>query len=515
MEETAQGLENELLLVVDSPELRAQVPVFGPRLIEFLGKEVVSLPCLESAPNAPGRFLRNGNRIYWDVYYVENATAECLCPEDVLTHQRAGELLILSVLPKAAEATGMSPDAIHFVRAVTDYAGNYCGAHSNIMVRRHTTSELVPYLTPFLVTRYYACAGGWGPPGFVMTHKAQAIRCLASQDTRKERPIVNLKQENLSSASYKRVHLANADATMSELGTYLTIGTTALVLRMLDDGACVGPAMALHDPVDAVHALDTDPTWRRPLPLACGREASALEINDHYLRAAEAYTSKKAGPPWTERVVRLWRKTNNKMRHGPAALVTDLDPFIKAKLYGAILSRHGMDLREFGKWCGALSLVERLVTSGDLPKRGLRDFLRERLPFVTFLLLEERMERQDLSWSHLGRALGLWQSMLLTDLLYHDIGEQGLYWRLQRTGAVNSRIVDEASIARAMNEPPKGTRAEQRAETSDEFWGTAEDAAANWDRIVSSKFVWDLSDPLVTSVEKVPRPTPKPKRTKP
>lgn len=511
MEPSLFGLENELALVADEPGLRPQLPGLAVRLIERLQSETASLPCNEGSANPPGLMMGNGNRIYIDDNnFVENATAEVRCPEDLLLYQRAGELLLLQVLPNAAQSMGVSPDSVRLVRAVTDYAGQFCGQHVNVLLRRHSAADLVSYLVPFLVTRFYACAGGWGPTGFVMTQKARAIQCVSSKDTRRNRGIVNLKEEPLAQGGFRRIHLTSSDATMSEWATYLTVGCTALVLKMLDDGVCVGPAMTLCDPVAALRSLDSDFTWRRPLPLACGAEASGLDIQEHYLRAAEAYCAKQACEPWMKTVAARWRQTLDELRESPATLTRRLDPFIKMKLYSGMLSAHGLDLKEFGGYCGAICFLQSHLGSDELPRRGLREFFRDRMPFVTFMLLEERIEKQRLSWANLRRAVGVWRIMLMTDLAFHEIGDRGLYWRLQSSGAVNSKLTEAGAIIRAMTRPPRGTRAKLRGEAIHEL-RNAEGGTANWSQVVSEKRYMAFPDPFAEEAPWVAAP-PKKKR---
>ena len=506
MEPTLLGMENELSLAVNDPALQPRLPLVAAKLIEFLRQDNVSLPFKEGSANPPGVMLANGNRIYIDANnFVENASAEVRRPETLLAYQRAGELLLLQALDKASHVSGIATEAIRLVRAVTDYDGHYCGAHLNVLLRRHQASDIVAYLVPFLVTRYYACAGGWGPTGFSMSQKAQAIRCVSSSDTRENRGIVNLKSEPLASGGLKRAHITVADALMAELGTYLTAGCTALVLKMIDDGACVGPAMTMSDPVSTIHQLDTDLMWTRPVQLACGAEASPLQIQEHYLRAAEAYTD-NAPEPWMSDVVVRWRETLESLRKGPATLTRKLDPFIKMSLFSRMLAARGMDMREFGKWCGAIWLMRPYVNLDNLPRRGAREYLRERLPFVTFQLVEERMAKQRLSWHDLRRALMLWRTMLLADLAYHDIdGERGLFFRLRLAGTVNSRLCSDMEIARAMTEAPRDTRAAARSRAIHELHGS-DGATANWCWVASADRVMQLGDPFAVHGEWVSAP---------
>lgn len=509
------GLENELAASVASPDKRAQVPHVLAVLLEVLRKNVPSVYCAEQAGPLPGLMLgSNGSRIYVDgLSYLESATPEVRTPEEVLAYQRANERLILRALSEAVPQCGLAAGDVRFSRIVTDYAipPHYCGQHLNILMRRYSPDELVSFLVPFLVTRFYAAAGGWGSSGFVMTHKNPAVRCVASPDTRENRGIMNLKNEPLGAPRLKRLHLTHSDALMSELGTYLTVGCTALVAKMLDDGVCVGPAFTLQDPLRALSQLDNDPTWTRPLRLRCGREASGLEIQQHYLCAAERYTQRN-GEPWMRAVTQHWRESCNALRRGPEHLADSLDPYIKSRIYGRVLSKRGLSLGDFGLWCYALALIEPHLNGSALPRRTLREHLRSRLPMVSFMLLHDRMAKHSLQWDRLPEMHALLQTMKALDLQYHDISEDGLYWRMRARGVCDSRILSEGDIAAAMNALPKGTRARARGTAICEVWRDTQ-ARANWMSVTSSKGTMQLDDPFVCEGQWVAPPKPEAQKT--
>ena len=184
------GLENELAIGVVSPGKRAQVPQVLAGVIEVLHRDVPSVRCHEGP--LPGLMLgTNGSRIYvedgWS--HLESATPEARTPKEVLACQRANELLILRALPAAVRAGGLADGDVTLSRIVTDYAPvdpHFCGQHLSVLMRRYSPEELVSSLVPFLVTRFYAAAGGWHDTGFVMTHKNRAVRCVFSPDTRRE-----------------------------------------------------------------------------------------------------------------------------------------------------------------------------------------------------------------------------------------------------------------------------------------------------------------------------------------
>jgi hypothetical protein len=501
------GLENELILGTRSPRWRDQRRTLATAIVSELGKVVPCVPTHGMPPQTPSVFLGNGGRVYVDGAFLESATPEVRTPEQAVAYQRAGELLLLRSLPQAARTSRIPLNEISLTRSVTDYAGHFCGQHVNVLLRRHSAEELVGLLVPFLVTRFYAAAGGWGPTGFVMTQKTEAVRCVASPDTRTNRGIVSTRRENLASGPYRRVHLTHGDAVMSEMGTYLTVGCTMLVLKMLDECVCVGGAVKLEDPLGALRLLDRDPTWTTPLRLACGLEVSALDIQEHYLAAAERYSSRPC-EHWLRETVKHWRWALDCLRASPARLARSLDPWIKMATYHRILSREGMTMREFADWCAALSVLRPHMHGTPRPERDVRGHLRDALPSVTFMLVDERVQRCGLSWSDLPRAHALWAEMLATDLRYHSIADDGLHHALLHRGAVNSRVVTDAAIAAAMTNPPGGTRAAIRGDAISKEAGRAQ---ASWSLVVARDRQMRLDDPFAetgTWVE-LPRPSPR------
>lgn len=488
------AMENELVLRASKPALSNQTQQMVQAIIPTIQAQGACIPFAEISNRPCGVMLASSTRLYVDVSnLVENATAETTNPTDLVAHQRAGERHLLNALPAALQRCGLQRDAAFLHRIVLDYCGHFCGAHLNVSTQCLGPADIVPYIVPFIVTRYYACAGGWSPTGFVMSQKGRAMHTTASQDTRDKRAIVHLKDEPHAAAPHKRIHLTSADATMSELGTYLTAGCTALILHMLDAGVCVGPAMTLLDPIAALRQLDTDLFWSRPLPLKCGAYATPLEIQLHYLLAAEAYTSGTCAP-WMKQVVSLWRETLKLLRNAPGQLTTRLDPFIKLRLYAKALATQGLSMDDFTKWCGVVAQLAPHIDAQPIPRRNAREFLRERLPYVPFLFLEERIKRRHLSWSDIPRAFALWHAMLDMDHAYHRIDDQGLYWKLRASGAVDSHIVTEEQIAHAMEHGPRDTRARPReAAIRDLLLG--EKGFANWSSIWSATRRMNLPDP--------------------
>lgn len=493
---TVMGLESELHVCTPAMQTREMRDRFMAMFLARIAETVPSVPNREANHIVPGVMTVNGSRIYQDgSMLIEIATPEVRDPLEAVTSLRANELILLEAAAQAI-SLGEFRAPVRLVRCATSYDGNYRGVHLNVSTRHITMSDIVEHLIPFLVTRFYACAGGLGSRGFVMTHKRAAIKKIVTGDARNDRGIIHITGESLSCSGHQRLHVTYGDQTMSTVATYLALGCTALVIMMLDEGASVGPAFKLLDPLAAIHQLDTDYAWSQPLDLASGGHASALDIQEHYLMAGETY-ARRAGDPWMKTVTAQWRKCVDALRaDGPVGLSQDIDAFVKMRLYGAYLRRRGITLSEFSSWCGPLELTRPHLVSA--PARGIQAYLRERMPAMQFDQLIERMERASLAWAALHDAASLYNAMRSIDLLYHDIAENALFERLRRAGAVHSVIQPEAT-RRAMRNPPLGTRAQARARAIFEA-GDDSQTTATWMEVRTSSRIASFPDPLRTTL---------------
>jgi proteasome accessory factor A len=208
---------------------------------------------------------------------------------------------------------------------------------------------------------------------------------------------------------------------MAEESTFLKVGTTALVLAMIEDEALPARDLSLADPVRAMHQVSADLSLSAPLPLADGSTATALELQWELFAAARRYGKEEGfavlgDDAVGESVLERWESVLGALESDPESLVRQLD------------------------WVAKRHLVE-----------GYRD-------------------RHGCAWDD-GRLAAL-------DLQYHDLRpERSLYARVGM-----ERLVDDAQVAAAVTEPPPGTRAWFRGNCLAR-WPAAV-VTANWDSLV-------------------------------
>src|SRR5437588_99863 len=229
------GLENEYGVTCT---FRGQRRLSPDEVARYLFRRVVSWG------RSSNVFLRNGARLYLDVgSHPEYATPECDTPIDLVTHDKAGERTLEGLLMDAERRLreeGIAGD-IYLFKNNTDSAGNSYGCHENYLVGRHGEfARLADILIPFLVTRQIICGAGkvlQTPRGAVycVSQRAEHIWEGVSSATTRSRPIINTRDEPHADAErFRRLHVIVGDSNMSETTTLLKIGTTDLVLRMID-----------------------------------------------------------------------------------------------------------------------------------------------------------------------------------------------------------------------------------------------------------------------------------------
>src|SRR5207253_7779571 len=98
---------------------------------------------------------------------------------------------------------------------------------------------------PFLITRQiFSGAGKMGieaessasQPGlYQISQRADFFSVVVSIDTMNRRPLINTRDEpHVDASRYRRFHVIIGDSNMSEWATAMKIGTTALVLDLIE-----------------------------------------------------------------------------------------------------------------------------------------------------------------------------------------------------------------------------------------------------------------------------------------
>src|SRR6187200_1583689 len=299
-------------------------------------------------------FLENGARLYLDVgSHPEYATPECDRVLDLVAHDKAGER-ILEALLSAAEVRlheeGISGD-VYLFKNNTDSAGNSYGCHENYLVARQGEfARMADLLIPFFVTRQIWCGAGkvlHGPRGavFCIAQRAEHIWEGVSSATTRSRPIINTRDEPHADAErFRRLHVIVGDSNMSEYTTFLKIGATSIVLRMLEEDSRPWRDLTLENPIRAIREISHDITCRRRVRLANGRELSAVEIQSEYLTRALQFAKRRGLSPLEEQALAMWEHVMTHLENDPLKLSTEIDWVIKYHMIEAYREKHDLQL---------------------------------------------------------------------------------------------------------------------------------------------------------------------------
>ena len=240
--------------------------------------------------------LPNGARLYVDHAHPEYSSPEVTNPLDAVRWDKAGELVMLEAVRRVAAMPGVSAP-INLYKNNTDNKGASYGAHENYLCSRDTPfAALVRHLVPFFVTRQVICGAGrvglgqdGRTSGFQISQRADFFEVEVGLETTLKRPIVNTRDEPHADADrYRRLHVIIGDANLAEISTYLKVGTTALVLAMIEANF-LADDLAIAQPVRELHEVSHDPSLRHAITLTDGRTITALDLQGEYLDRARKF----------------------------------------------------------------------------------------------------------------------------------------------------------------------------------------------------------------------------------
>lgn len=315
--------------------------------------------------------LPNGARFYNDHTHPEYSTPECRTLRDLLAQDRGGERIVLRAAERRNRVLG-GPH-LRLYKNNTDFHGHSYGCHDNYLVSRAVPfPDLVAGLMPFLVSRQViAGAGKVGteaqesghvPGWYQLSQRADFMEAELGVDTMHNRPILNTRDEpHADRRKYRRLHLIIGDANMCEYATALKVGTTRLVLDLIERGAM--PHIELDQPVAAVKQLSRDPDLKAVVRLKDGRRLSAVELQAHYCEAARRELA--GSDEESDWLLNEWSNTLGLLSQDRSQLVGKLDWVTKQWLLETFLreERIGWD----DPWLASLDLEYHNIN----PEQGL------------------------------------------------------------------------------------------------------------------------------------------------
>ncbi|MDJ0771208.1 MAG: depupylase/deamidase Dop [Ilumatobacter sp.] len=243
--------------------------------------------------------LPNGARYYVDHAHPEISIPEVTTAAEAVVWDRAADEIVRASMAYAADVLGDGAELVVH-KNNSDGKGNSYGCHENYLMSRETPfGRIASQITPHFVTRQVFCGAGKvgceqpnrrpGDVVYQLSQRADFFEEEVGLETTLKRPIVNTRDEpHCDSQKYRRLHVIVGDANMSEVATYLKVGTTSIVLGMIEDDQ-LGDDLLLGQPVPAIRQVSHDPTLKRTIMLRDGSRATALEIQWGLLERAQKY----------------------------------------------------------------------------------------------------------------------------------------------------------------------------------------------------------------------------------
>jgi proteasome accessory factor A len=298
--------------------------------------------------------LTNGARYYVDHAHPEYSTPECSTVLELLAADRAGEVVLQRSMAAAKQMFGASQEIIVY-KNNSDGKGNSYGCHENYLVDRLIPfREIAAQFTAHLVTRQiYTGAGKIGceeefnsRSGFELTQRADFFEEEIGLETTMNRPIINTRDEpHAEAGQYRRLHVITGDANLSETATLLKVGTSALILLMIEDNFLSPHDLIIKNPVQVMHDVSHDLSLQQTFELVSGRQISALNLQYELLELAYRYQNERGlGLLGSEEIGDLilhrWTIVLDGLAGNPADLRTTLDWVAKYEIMNAYCERH-------------------------------------------------------------------------------------------------------------------------------------------------------------------------------
>lgn len=292
--------------------------------------------------------LTNGARYYVDHAHPEVSSPECRTALEAVRWDLAADQIMRRSMVKAAEVLGEGAEIVVY-KNNSDGKGNSYGCHENYLVDRNVPfGHLAAAVTAHFVTRQVFCGAGKlgrevGPAvddrPFQISQRAEFFEEEVGLETTVRRPIVNTRDEPHADATrYRRLHVIVGDANMSEVATLLKVGTTAIILSMIED-SCFPMDVVLANPVEAIRRVSFDPDLAETVETLGGRRVTALDIqrrlHEHAVLWAEQYGLESVGVECGSLVIDEWGRVLDDLSRDPDSTNDRVDWVAKRSLIDA------------------------------------------------------------------------------------------------------------------------------------------------------------------------------------
>ena len=302
--------------------------------------------------------LTNGARFYVDHAHPEYSGPEVRRASDAVLFDLAGDEVLRRAVTSVANGFGsQEPLIIH--KNNSDGKGNSYGSHENYLVSRDVPfDDLISAMVPHFVSR--SIFVGTGKVGaeteagqrrekwFHVSQRAEFFEEVVGLETTLKRPIINTRDEPHSDGdSYRRFHVITGDAQLSQVGIFLKVGTTAILLAALEEfGPRAFPASP-DNPVAAMRTVGLDSTLASNFRLTDDRIMTALDLQRELLGVGKRYIDScggdlVGGDEEAHLIIAEWTAVLDDLASDRAAAATRVEWLAKLQLLEAYRDRHDL-----------------------------------------------------------------------------------------------------------------------------------------------------------------------------
>ena len=302
--------------------------------------------------------LTNGARLYVDHAHPEYSSPECRTPLEATLYDVAGEEVLRRALRMANESLD-AHQAITLYKNNSDGKGNSYGTHENyLMARSVEFADVIRAMVPHFVSRQIVLGAGkvgaetddalGAQPAFQVSQRADFFEEIVGLETTLKRPIINTRDEPHSDAErFRRLHVIIGDANLSQVATLVKLGSTALLLAVLEDrGAGVFPSSPRH-PVQALRRFSLDTSLAAAVDCDDDQRRTAWDYQDQLWELARRYTDEGdveavGSPELVALVLGQWREMIDGVRDDRGAVADRVDWVAKLRIIDGYRDRYDL-----------------------------------------------------------------------------------------------------------------------------------------------------------------------------
>ncbi|MCK5407939.1 MAG: proteasome accessory factor PafA2 family protein, partial [Candidatus Krumholzibacteria bacterium] len=312
---------------------------------------------------------------------------------------------------------------------------------------------------------------------------------------------------------YHRLHLLCGESLCCQIATWLRIGTTAIVVAMIDAGVKPGTLVELRDPLRALRAFVSDPACQATTRLMVGGQATAIDIQRHYLTIAEKHLDSAWMPEWAGEVCREWRAMLDRIEHAPETLSASLDWAIKLAVYRDHVEQRGFRWEDLGAWTRIAKRIRAAIRRSSYEGSATVELVlgqtSEPSPIQdTIDKLSPYLERKGFRWNMLRPFVDLRKELFEIDMRFGQLGGNGLFGYIDRAGVLDHLAPGVDRVDEAMAHPPDVARPRLRGRRIKQYAGR-QGYRGYWDGIydAAGNRRLKMSDPFASQCKWAKMPT--------